>query len=527
MIGAKGATPLASPAGRLAAIDIGSNSVRLVVAQPTGGGQFRVIDEERESTRLSKNLANTGRLDEASADATISALRRFHKLAVDMGANRLETIATCAVREATNGAEFVKRVQEEAGLDVEVISSEEEALYAYRSVQSSFDLSEQNAAVVDIGGGSTEIVYASAGHVEKIIPTELGAVRVTEKFGGGRGLFGGEYQRLLSNVNRELKRVVRRPPFTPQVIYGTGGTFTSLASIIIASRNQDAQMLWGYRITRADVRHVLDRLSTMTEKERRNMPGLNADRADIIVAGVAVVDQLMERMGVNRLRVHTGGVRDGLLLTMMGEHSAAHELEDRMETVERFASSCRSDLVHGKHVAKLCGMLFDELQEELKLNPADRELLQVAALLQDVGYLINYKQHHKHSYQLIVNSQLPGFRRHELEIVGNVARYHRGAKPKKKHANFERLSKSDQKRVRQLAALLRIAGGLDRGHAQRVENINVTSADNRILMQVTATQDPDLELWSARARSELFESVFNRETVIRASQSQSSAPSSA
>ena len=261
----------------------------------------------------------------------------------------------------------------------------------------------------------------------------------------------------------------------------------------------------------------------MSDKERRNVPGLNADRADIIVAGIAVIDQLMDRLRVNRLRIHTGGVRDGLLLTMM-DSDDAHASANRMEIAERFARSCRADLDHGKHVASLSGMIFDGLSDELRLKPADRELLQAAAMLQDVGYLINYKQHHKHSYQLIVNSQLPGFRRQELEIIANLARYHRGARPKKKHSNFGKLSKRDQRRVKRLAAILRIAGGLDRGHAQRIEHIDATASDDRVLFKVTANQDPDLELWSARARSELFERVFDRQVVIRTSSATATRP---
>lgn len=519
MTSARGDFPLTSTVDRLAAIDIGSNSIRLVVAQPTGGGQFRVIDEEREATRLSKNMATSRTLGAAAIDASIAALRRFRKIAIDMGARRIETIATCAVREADNGTDFVNRIHSEAGLDVEVISAEEEALHAFRSVQGAFDISDQNIAIVDIGGGSTEIVFVSAGHVDKIVSTPLGAVRVTEKYGANQGLFGDEYDRLLGNVGREIKKYLKHPPFTPQFIYGTGGTFTALASMIIASRNQDAQMLWGYRVTRADVRHVLDRLSAMRLKERRGFPGLNADRADIIVAGIALIDRLMSRLRVNRLRVHTGGVRDGLLLSMLGDAQQLPETTSRLEIAERFANSCGADLKHGKHVATICGMLFDGMGSGLGLSPTDRELLQVAALLQDVGYLINYKQHHKHSYQLIVNSQLPGFRRHELEIVANLARYHRGAKPKKKHSNFGKLTKSDQRRVRHLTAILRIAGGLDRGHAERVQSVNVRMADNRVLVQVVARSDPDIELWAARSRAELFERVFSREVVIHTSSS--------
>jgi exopolyphosphatase/guanosine-5'-triphosphate,3'-diphosphate pyrophosphatase len=504
---------------RVAAIDIGSNSVRLVVADALPGDQFRVIDEERRSTRLARKLGSTGRLDHAAVEDTLECLRHFKKLAEGLGVDDLQTIATCAVREATDGDLFVQRALDEAGLDVEAIPANDEALYAFRSVQRAFDISDRNTAVVDIGGGSTEIVLASAGYVEKIHSTRLGAVRMTELFGRGGGLFGDDYSELVRQVDRELKKKIKKKPFVPQMIYGTGGTFTSLASMIIESRNEDSQMLWGYRITRADVRHMLDRVSGMSAKERRSVPGLSADRADIIVAGIVIVDRIMARLKTNILRVHTGGVRDGLLLSMIDSLPGQKiSTTQRTRSVEDFATNCGADINHARHVARLAGNMFDRMKSTPELSEkffeGDRDILTHAALLQDVGYLINYKQHHKHSYQLIVNGNLPGFRRHELELVANVARYHRGAKPKNKHTNFRKLPKSDRRRVERLSAILRVAGALDRGHMQRVHSLDVNVGPNQIGLEIQADEDVALELWAARGKSELFDRAFDRQLVI-------------
>jgi exopolyphosphatase/guanosine-5'-triphosphate,3'-diphosphate pyrophosphatase len=507
---------------RLAAIDIGSNSIRLVVACPLQGGQFRIIDEERRSTRLAHRLGAKGKLDQQSMDRTVVELQQFSKLVKSFDVTRLDTIATCAVREASNGEAFMQRVEKETGLKIRTISAEEEALYSFRSVQAAFDISDSNIAVADIGGGSTEIVYASAGHVEKIYSTKLGAVRLTERFTGSKGLFDDAGHLIRKHAAEELKDEVKGRPFTPQVLYGTGGTFTALASMIIATRGEDSQMIWGYRVTRADVRHLLDRLSSMSIKSRRSIPGLNADRADIIIAGVAIVGEVMDRLRTNILRVHTGGVRDGLLLEMTDSLRSTREPTiDPALQIEGFAVSCGADLAHAKHVAFLCGQIYDELAAAKVVSGEDREVLTAAAMLQDVGYLINYKQHHHHSYQLIVNSQLPGFRRHDLELIANVARYHRGARPKKKHANFRKLGKLDRRRVRQLAAILRIAGGLDRGHLQRVRSVSATAEPGRMLLEVVATGDPDLELWAARGRVALFERAFRRQLAIQLSDSES------
>lgn len=501
---------------RLAAIDIGSNSVRLVVASPLRGGQFRIIDEERQSTRLAHQLATKGRLDGKAMQRTIDALQQFKKLADSFGVSRLETIATCAVREATNGQEFVQRVRRETGLEVRVISSQQEGMYSFRSVQSAFDISDSNIAVADLGGGSTEIVYASAGHVEKIYSTGLGAVRLTEQYAGTRDQGDDACEQIRKHAADELKIKIKKRPFTPQVLYGTGGTFTAVASMIVALRGEDTQMIWGYRVTRADVRHLLDRLASMSAKERRSISGLSADRADIILAGVAIIDAVMDRLNTNILRVHTGGVRDGLLQEMTD--SIRCDVEPAInvrQAVESFAASCGADLTHARRVAHLASQIYAGLVDAELVAANDQDLLKTAAILQDVGYLINYKQHHKHTYQLIVNSQLPGFRRHDLELIANVARYHRGARPKKKHANFRKLARLDRLKVRRLAAILRIAGGLDRGHVQRVTSVAVSVQQGKVLLEIKAHGDPELELWAARGCLKLFRRVIRRDVIIQ------------
>jgi exopolyphosphatase/guanosine-5'-triphosphate,3'-diphosphate pyrophosphatase len=223
----------------------------------------------------------------------------------------------------------------------------------------------------------------------------------------------------------------------------------------------------------------------------------------------------MKHFKVNLLQVHTGGVRDGLLLTMIDElQPGSSAPADRRAAVERFAASCGVDLPHSQQVARLAGEMFSQLCTPFQLDPRDRDLLEAAALLQDVGYLINYDSHHKHSYQLVLNSRLTGFSRRELELVANIARYHRGAKPKKKHANFRRLSDDDQQRVRQLVAILRLAGGLDRSHSQSVENVAVSVESGKTKMRIASRSDPEVDLWAARRRTKLFERTFATEVII-------------
>ena len=237
-----------------------------------------------------------------------------------------------------------------------------------------------------------------------------------------------------------------------------------------------------------------------------------------MVAGLAIVDRVMARLRTNTLRVHSGGVRDGLLLSMLDDASGFQPLDEPRpdQAIENFATSCGVDPIHAAHVACLAGRLFDELSAWFPLDESDRRLLETAAWLQDVGYLINYKSHHKHSLQLIFNSQLPGFRKQELAIIANIARYHRGALPKKKHDHFRQLPKEHRQQVRRLAAILRIAGGLDRGYAQRVTDVRLVRGADRLTLHLVATSDPELEIWSVRERCGLFERVFGCKLAVAA-----------
>ncbi len=504
-------------AQRLAAIDIGTNSIRLIIAEPLTAGGYRVLDDERESTRLGKNLSVTGKLDPEAVDRSISALKRMKVIADGYQVGQMRIIATSAVREADDGEAFCQRAKKELDLDIEVIRSETEARLAFFGVTRSFDLSGKNVAVADIGGGSTELVLASGNIIEAIYATPLGAVRLTERYGDEGAWSGEAYKHLREAIDHELQRKLKYVPFPPHLLIGSGGTFTTLASMIMAEKGQQDLPVRGYQVTRAEVSHLVARLRKMNSKTRRSLPGLNPDRADIIVAGLAIVDRIMRRFRLNLLQVHSGGVRDGLLLRMVEQSrgGTSEEPRDRQAVVERFAAACGVDVKHAQHVAQLASSMFQQLSETFDLDEAHLPLLDAAAQLQDVGYLINYERHHKHSYHLILNSSLTGFQPHELELIANIARYHRGARPKKKHANFSQLAASDQLLVEQLSAILRVAGGLDRSHSQLIDAVEVVSRKRHVELLVHCNQYPEVDVWGARRRATLFEKVFNVSLGVR------------
>ncbi|HLB38728.1 MAG TPA: Ppx/GppA phosphatase family protein, partial [Gemmatimonadales bacterium] len=499
---------------RLAAIDIGTNSIRLIVAEVEPDGTYRVLDEEQEMSRLGRGLYRTGRLGHVPMERALEALGKMKAIADGFAVRDLRAIATSAVREATNGRLFCREAWRRHRLRVEVISAEEEAQLAFQSVQRHFGLEGQSTAVVDIGGGSAEVILALGGVVERIHSLPLGAVRLTERWVRSDPLKARHWKALRRAIDDTIKSVVgKKPPFTAEVMIGSGGTFSNLAQMARSAREGEPGPIQGYVLTRGDVIRLLDRLRETPLGARRQIPGVNPKRADILVAGAAAVVRLAKWLGTQRVVVNEGGLRDGVLLSMMQEHAgaaakAAGETLDRMERVRVFARRCRSNERHCAHVAELALSLFDQLQDLYRLPAEARDLLWAATLLHDIGYLINHAKHHKHAYHLIMHGELAGFAGREVELIANVARYHRRALPKRSHENLARLDRDDQRLVRQLAGMLRVADGLDRTHTAAVSGIRCQVSGRRARVEVLATRSPRVELWDAERKAGLFEKAF-------------------
>lgn len=520
---------------RLAAIDVGTNSVRLIVAEADDDGSYRVLDDEKEITRLGHGLSATGRMDPARIEHTAATIARMRAIAEGYGAAEPRVVGTSASREAANGPDLVARIREASGLEMHVISGDEEALLAFRSAARAFDLSAQPALVFDIGGGSVELVLSAGGHgglIERVYSLPLGAVRLTEHFGGASAASLDRFDELRDHIRSVLKKAVGRPPIWPQIVVGTGGTLTTLGLMALRHAagphgNGDFGKVQGTPVTRAEVRHLLDYVRKLPVKDRTKVSGLGADRIDIIVAGLAVVDALLKHFGANRLKVHEGGIRDGLLLEMVepahaaGSPSAGDRAArpDPIKGVRRFAKECNYEAAHAHQVTRLALRIFDGLarhEAEFSLpagasfGPEARTLLEAASILHDVGYLINYAQHHKHAYHLIVHADLPGLTARQVQIVALVARYHRAADPKPRHGPFERLGHDDRALVRQLSAILRVADGLDRTHMQSVRDLSLAVNDGSVDLALAADAEPEVDIWGAVRKSGLFRKVFKR-----------------
>ncbi|MDZ7362616.1 MAG: Ppx/GppA family phosphatase [candidate division KSB1 bacterium] len=507
---------------RLAAIDIGTNSIRSIIVEATGKKNFRVLDDEKEITRIGEGMGTRAHLSRAAMQRTLRALQRMTDIARGFGAETVQAVATSAVREAKNRDTFLRRVEDEIGLKVRVITAEEEAWLAFLSMLHHFDVGKERFCGLDIGGGSAALIFGLGAHIENIHCLPLGAVRLTEKFLHRDPVSPGEFKKLRRHIKQHLLPIKNSGEVGAQMLIGSGGTLTTIAELHKAMQHEKYTGVHGYDMNRGQVKRVLDLLRRKSLKERRSMTGLNPDRADIIIAGVTVVNEAMKVFNINALKVSDFGIREGLILQMIaglsGQGDGAFDQTNTLtkfskadwrESVKEFAESCRYEAPHSQHVTRLALSLFDQLfpaSDEKTAN--ERELLEAASLLHDIGYFINYTRHHKHSYHLIVHSHLVGFSPREIAIIANVARYHRRAEPRRKHENFAALSRPDQKLVLKLSAILRLADGLDRSHSQRIQEIRCERRKKRLTLYLISDKDIDIEIWGAKQKAGLFEEVF-------------------
>ena len=421
------------------------------------------------------------------------------------------------MRRASNGAAFVKAVAENVGLQIEIISGEEEAELALASALHNFDMEGTRYAMVDIGGGSVEIVTALGSHIEKISSLELGAVTLTDQFIASDPVRSEEYQKLRKRVRKEVKSAFSGEEMPVQCLIGSGGTMTSIAAMGMALRKEGYGSVHGYEVLRSEVVHLLAMLLRKDVTERRSVPGLHPDRADIIVAGVTVVDELMEFFSANMLIINERGIREGLILKALKKQNllpAAPRPKNWREGVLEFARSCHNDEEHSRHVARLALAIFASLADIFSLGVKERQILEAAALLHDVGYFISYADHHKHTYHLVRHASLFGFTPRDRELIALVARYHRKALPKKKHEGYGRLSPQDQLLVRRLGGILRLADGLDRRRAGVVTTVDCSLTPSTVMLRLHGVGDISVELFGGKAKGDLFEAAFDKKLIL-------------
>lgn len=505
---------------RLAAIDIGTNSIRCIVAEVDPKGSYRVLDDEKATVRLGEGLNRTGGIASSAWQRAIEALTRMKKIVDGYGVVAIEAVATSAVRSATNGREFIAAIAEEVGIKVTIISGEEEAELAALSARHHFDMNGIRHVMMDIGGGSIEIVTALGNHIEEIYSFDLGVVFLTENFIHHDPIKRLEDRAMRKHIRATLQSVLAGERCIAQSLICSGGTMTSIAAMLVAIRREEYGTIHGYEILRSDIVHLLAMLSRKDLKARRAVPGLNPDRADIIVAGLIAVDEIMRFFDANTLKINERGIREGLILKSLRKYSLLPDEGERgwRQSVIEFARSCHFDEEHSLQVVKLSLEIFDALTDTYKFSEKERNMLETAAILHDSGYLISYASHHKHSYHLIRHADLYGFSPREKEIIAHIARYHRKSLPKKKHEAYRRLSEQDQTLVDRLGGILRLADGLDRRRSGVISSLECTLSTKTFKIMLKSAGDTSVEVFGGKNKGDLFEIAYDLRLMVLPSQ---------
>jgi exopolyphosphatase/guanosine-5'-triphosphate,3'-diphosphate pyrophosphatase len=496
----------------LQVIDIGTNSVRSLVVEILVGGPYRVVDEERDMTRLGEGLELTGELSPAAVERTLAALKAMTHIGSRLGVRQVRAVATEAVRRASNGGEFVERARAELGLTIEVISTEEEGRLVWLSADSQTK-SAPYSVVIDIGGGSVEIVQAVDSEPAAIASMRLGARVLAERFVTEDPISEESFKRLRRRVRKTLSASVTPLDSSAPSLIGSGGTVTSIAAIVASMRGRRYESLQGVEIERSEVTELLALLVRSSVDERLKIPGMSVDRVDIILPGTVVLAETMSLFGAPRALVNARGIRHGIVIDTLAREGVAEAKPDLMRAVRDLATRYRYNRAHAEQVTRLALSLFDQLEDTLHLDPATRPLLEAAAMLHDIGYFIAYDRHHEHSYHLILHSTLAPLTRRELGVVASVARYHTKALPKARHESWSSIDPDDRPTVRALASILRIADGLDRGGGERVDSVRVV--DDGTVTRLLLHGGPDLtaEFYGVEKKRDLYEETFGRTVV--------------
>lgn len=496
----------------IAAIDIGTNSIHMVVARQLDGGTPEILVREKESIRLGRGATDMKQLTPDAVDRAIDTLARFRRIADALDAD-VVAVATSAVREAENQSEFLRRARHDAGVVVDVVSGVEEARLIHLGVLGAVPTDGRRHLVIDIGGGSTEFVVAD-GTVRLLVRSlKLGHIRLTDRFFPD-GIVGptavADCRRHVRAFVAPVAREILATGF--EVAIGCSGTIENLARMAMLDRGIEPRTMDNQVLRRTDLDRTVERvLAAETMRERRSLFGLDPQRADVITAGAILLRQLCRSLGVEEMVISGDALREGVVLDQFARRTASgdalHHLTDiRRSSVLGMARRYEDDIAHVQHATDLALEMFDALRPVHGYGEPERDLLEAGGILHNVGRFIAHAAHHKHSYYLIRHSEhLAGFTEQETELIAQVARYHRKSSPRNKHAEFAALDPDDQQRVRVLAGLLRIAIALDRTYRRSVERVTASLDHDLTIFLTTATDaDVELELFTARERAGLL-----------------------
>ncbi len=497
-------------------IDVGSNAVRAAIVHCSGAGETQTQETRREAIRLGRDAFRTRKIGTELTEQLVEAFRHFGEWFGEQHVEAVRAVGTSALRDAVNGADVVAEVLRVTGITIEIISGEEEARLVYDAVRSRVDLSAKDALLIEIGGGSVEVSVVRQGKLVWSDAVKMGTVRLLELLDGAR-----HSAKVFSRMVREYSRGVRQSLKAEASVSGqfdvcvaTGGNCEDLGVL----RRQILGKDTADELSRAELESLISKLQELDIDERITKLGLRPDRADVILPAALVLLEILEVADVKRVLLPGVGLRDGVALELGGT--------EKTDPRQRGASLCayamflgqryRFDEDHGMTVAKHALALFDQLAELHRLPEAYRTLLEIASLLHDIGQHVSYRSHHKHSCYLLAETPFVGLSKRERLIVACVARYHRKSAPSTDHEPFASLEARDQSAVRRLAALIRVADALDRGHAGAVRSITCRVTKKEVRIAAEGRGELELERWAVTEKARLFEDVFDRRVVLEA-----------
>ena len=501
---------------RIAAIDIGTNSIHMIVVQVRPDLSFEVIDREKDMVRLGAGGLDGRSLTPTAISAALQTLSKFRRIAQSHKVDEIVACATSATREADNGGDFIAEVDRQIGIRIRVISGTEEARLIHLAAGYGVDIGATTAVVVDIGGGSVEITLGSATHLTVGRSFKVGVIRLTERFVKSDPLSGGDERRLIKHLNREMGSYIDQIAGKGfDRVIGTSGTILSLGLMAATDDGEPPEDVRNLKVSAKALHRLRKHLVESDIKERLATPGMDPRRADLSVAGSVLFDTIIRRLGTDAFTLCDLALREGIVLDYIRRNSA------RIRKVERYPDVRRRSIVelgercgywseHAQQVARLALNIFDQTRSVHGLSDREREWLEYGALLHDVGVHISYERHHRHSYYLIKNGDLRGFDPQEIEVIALIARYHRQATPKKSHDGYGDLKGSVRKTVKILSAMVRLAEGLDRSHAQALAGIDLYPRGDDYLARLRATGDAELELWAAHRHVSPLEGILGK-----------------
>ncbi len=495
---------------QLAAIDIGTNSVHMIVVRVRPDLSYEVIDSEKAMVRLGAGGLDGRELTTEAMDAALQALTRFKRLAVAHQVDEILAAATSAVREARNGGEFLARIEEATGIRAGVIPGAEEARLIHQAAVYGVDVGSGRAVVIDIGGGSVEITLGTGTAVHAARSFKLGVIRLTERFVKSDPLSDRDEDRLNKHILDEIGGYCDELVAAGfDRVIGTSGTILSLGAMAVTVGGILPSEVRNLRVPAKQIRRLRKDLVGLGLVERRELPGMDPRRADLDVAGSVLLDAILKRLGADELTLCDLALRDGLVLDYIRTNTRHIAQTDQIPDVRRrssveLAERCNYSPEHAQQVVTLALALFDQTRAAHGLSDREREWLEYAALMHDIGVHISYQRHHRHSHYLILNGDLRGFDPDEIAVIALIARYHRRGTPKKAHEEYAQLAPALRPAVKALASILRVAESLDRSHAQVVTRLELTTTANIAVITVTATGDAELELWAANRHIEPF-----------------------